>query len=1318
MANVQVNIPLRGRNWSENQISTCRQQAPAANVTRPYKVNFATLFRYARRTDVIVLIISTLSAIYGGALIPMMPLIFSRFASSFVKIGGGTNESIKDSLTHNLLWFIYMAINLFIVMFIATLGFTRSGENITRRIREQYLGGLLRQELAFFDDLGVGECTERLTADINAIQKGISEKIARTLHALSTFFTAFVIGFFLLPELTGMLVWSVALGVGLIVTSSYLSRVIKRKSLEATAKAATISEEAISSVRNVKALGAEEKFTEQYMENLSVASQWNARQKTLMGITLGLVIGANYLNISLALWQGTRFLVEGKATFNDVFIIELVMTQALYALTGISNHLETFTQALAAAQRVYKTIDRKSVLDATSNTGEKPRLTIGDIELRDVSFRYPSRKGMVLKSINMQFLGGKTTAIVGASGSGKSSIVDLILRFYDPQQGQVLIDGHDLKDMNLGHLRRKIGVVNQHPSLFAATIRQNIEYGYGPWNPPETFGKQPLEKDSFRQGPESTRLDLVISAAATANAHDFIRKLPNGYDTFIGDRGFMLSGGQKQRITLARALVSNPDILLLDEATSAIDTESEKRIVANLRRQADCRTCVVIAHRLSTIKAADNIIVLSHGSVVEQGTHEDLMEHRGAYFELVKAGSSGGLNVEEPPPPLNDDEIFMIDSVHANETNPDLEALAEEQPSNDVADEEIGLAPAKGQYSLKTLLRFAAQLNKDAVFINIVGLFCCILAGLEESTNAIFFGKSTVSLSLPPDRYRELSHQIAFWAKMYLMLALVQMGVFSGQGWLFAISSERMLRRVKRETFRTILRQDVSLFDKSESSTGHLLQLLSTDTVHLCSLSGATLGLLLITLATLVSAIGIALNWGWKLALICMATIPLILACGYLSVSILSKFQEKTSVALYAAANTAVEAISNRRAVAILTREAVVWKQYHDSLKRLSKSSFATSVKVALLRATCEAIIYLCMALGFWYGGTLLASGEYTSVQFFITFSSIIFGARSAGVIFSFTDDLSKAGQAARRVKTLFDRKPQIDTWSQDGIMTENVIGAIEFQDVYFRYLGNGPYILNKINLTIKAGEHVALVGPSGSGKSSIISLLERFYNPTSGNILVDGIDIATLQIGKYRSFLALVSQDIALYDGNLKDNLMMGINPETVTNTEVVEACKLANLQDFIISLSEGLSTKIGTKGCQLSGGQKQRLSIARALLRSPRILLLDEATSALDSTSEKVVQEALSKASAGRTTITVAHRLKTIRHCDKICFLEGGQIVEEGTHEELMVLAKRYSEFVNLQDMSRPRVRRIKMDADLLTPLVIAGPSRPRMNRAVTSV
>ncbi|KAL8659085.1 MAG: hypothetical protein Q9226_000613 [Calogaya cf. arnoldii] len=1269
----------------------------------PIAVNFKTLYRYATRNDLIIVVISALAAIGGGAVMPLMTVLFGQLAGVFQNFLMGTlsTSDFKSELARFTLYFVYLAIGEFVLIYVCTVGFIYSGEHITQKIREQYLAAILRQNIAFFDKLGAGEITTRITADTNLVQDGISEKIALTLTAVATFFTAFVIAFIKYWKLTLILSSTVFAITAIMGGGSSFIIKYNKQSLESYALGGTVAEEVISSIRNATAFSTQDKLARQYDKHLTEAEKWGLKLKIALAIMIAGMFCVIYLNYGLSFWQGSRYLVAGEMNLPDVLTIMLAIMIGAFSLGNVAPNAQAFTTSVAAAGKIFNTIDRVSPLDPKSEEGDKLGNVEGTIELRNIKHIYPSRaEVVVMNDVNLIVPAGKTTALVGASGSGKSTVVGLVERFYEPVGGEVYLDGHKVSGLNLRWLRQQMSLVSQEPTLFGTTISGNILHGL-------------IGTKHENASPEEKK-ELIVNAAKMANAHEFVSGLPEGYETNVGERGFLLSGGQKQRIAIARAMISDPKILLLDEATSALDTKSEGVVQAALDVAAKGRTTIVIAHRLSTIRTADNIVVMSQGRIVEQGTHDELLEMKSAYYNLVEAqrlsAEKEAEDMEMDDKQEETNEVFKVAS-HLSNTGAHLTRTNTEKSTGNNLDhattnrslrarltrtatgksvservlEDRG-TDNKAEYSLWTLIKVVGSFNRKETYLMLVGLFFSIIAGGGNPTQAVFFAKAIVALSRPPSMYAQLRHDVDFWSLMYLMLAFVQFIAFCGQGVAFAYCSERLVHRARDQAFRTMLRQDIAFFDKEENSAGALTSFLSTETTHLAGMSGTTLGTILVVTTTLVAAIALSVAIGWKLALVCTATIPILLACGFFRFWMLAKFQERAKKAYEGSASYACEATSAIRTVASLTREDDVWEHYHQSLVLQAQKSLRSILKSSLLYASSQSFMFLCIGLGFWYGGTLIGDREYGMEAFFICFSAIIFGAQSAGTIFSFAPDMGKAKQAAKELKILFDRKPAIDSWSTDGERLNHVNGTIEFRDVHFRYPTRPEQpVLRGLNLTVKPGQYIALVGASGCGKSTTIALMERFYDPLSGGIFVDGKDVSSYNINDYRGFLALVSQEPTLYQGSIRENILLGADREDVPEEAIIQACKDANIYDFIISLPDGFATIVGSKGSMLSGGQKQRIAIARALLRDPKILLLDEATSALDSESEKVVQAALDAAAQGRTTIAVAHRLSTIQKADIIYVFDQGRIVEQGTHDHLLRVRGKYFELVNLQSLEK---------------------------------
>ncbi|KAI1819258.1 ABC transporter [Xylaria intraflava] len=1253
------------------------------------KTGYATLYRYATRNDLIIIFVSTIAAIAAGAALPVQTILFGHLQGTFEGYLNGQvpRDHFTSQMDSLVLNFVYLAIGEFVTVYIATVGFIYTGEHISAKIREHYLESCMRQNIGFFDSTGAGEVTTRITADINLVQEGLSEKVSLTLSAVATFGSAFVIGFAFYWKLALILTSVVFALLFVMGGASFFVVKYTKQNIHAHAIGGSIAEEVLSSIRNTVAFGTENRLAEKYDEYLKVGEYYGFRKSSAVACMVGGIFLVIYLSYGLSFWVGSSYLIQGIIPLSTILTVMLAIVIGAYNLGNIAPNLQAFGTAVAAAAKIFNTIDRVSPLDPTVDEGKKLDQVEGSLRLQNVRHIYPSRpEVVVMKGVTLDIPAGKTTALVGASGSGKSTIVGLVERFYDPVAGQVLLDGHDISTLNLRWLRQQISLVSQEPTLFGTTIFHNIRYGL--------FGTKFEDESAEKQR------ERVIEAAKKANAHDFISALPEGYETNVGERGFLLSGGQKQRIAIARAVVSDPKILLLDEATSALDTKSEGVVQAALEAAAEGRTTITIAHRLSTIKDAHNIVVMSQGAIIEQGNHNDLLLKQGAYYNLVTAQN---IATVQTPGNEGDDEKESDDAQLIQKTSSDQSGgRYSEDPDDNIAARlkrsstqgSISSRILKGRkseelpkYGVWTLVKLIASFNKEEWKLMIWGLFWAIICGGGNPAQALFFAKQILTLGVPITDANK--HQVKtdsdFWSLMYLVLAFVLLIAHLAQGVAFAKCSEVLIHRVRDRAFRAILRQDVAFFDKEENTAGALTSFLSTETTHLSGLSGVTLGTLLTITTTLVSSIILGLAIGWKLALVCVSAVPLIILAGYLRYHMLALFRLRSKTAYEKSASFASEAISAIRTVASLTREADVLAQYRDSLALQQKASLISILKSSLLYATSQATLFLAFALGFWYGGTLIADREYNLFQFFVCFMAVVYSAQSAGAIFAFAPDMGKARQAACELKTLFDRKPTIDTWSHDGEAVRGIDGKVEFRDVHFRYPTRpGQPVLRGLNLTVNPGQYVALVGSSGCGKSTTIALLERFYDALAGGVFVDGKDISSLNIKQYRSFIALVSQEPTLYQGTIKENILLGTNDE-VTDEAVEHACREANIFDFIMSLPEGFNTVVGTKGALLSGGQKQRIAIARALVRDPRVLLLDEATSALDSESEHVVQAALDKAARGRTTIAIAHRLSTIQRADVIYVFDQGRIVESGTHSELMHLNGRYAELVNLQSLQK---------------------------------
>jgi ATP-binding cassette subfamily B (MDR/TAP) protein 1 len=643
-------------------------------------------------------------------------------------------------------------------------------------------------------------------------------------------------------------------------------------------------------------------------------------------------------------------------------------------------------------------------------------------------------------------------------------------------------------------------------------------------------------------------MKLVQEAAKTANAHSFIEKLPEGYHTKVGERGSRLSGGQRQRVAIARAIVSNPKILLLDEATSALDSESEHLVLEALSSAAKGRTTIVIAHRLSTIQKADLIVVMEHGRVTEQGTHESLLAAGSTYASLVKAQNLHQDSARKPErtTQLAREKTAQSDVLHGEgKQKQTIKHLVEDS-------------------SLLGLSKLVWKINEPEHWYLICGILCGFVAGAGFPVQGIFFGNAIMSLTAP-----ELSnggHSLNFWAVMFLMLGLVLLLAQSLQGYCFAMAGSALGSRARSQAFASVLRQDVAFFDREENSSGALTAFLSSEATKLTGISGNTLGSISNSIVTLLGAIAIGCSFGWKLGLVATATIPVLIACGFMRTWIVLQVERRFKRATVAA-GIASEAVSAIRTVAALAMEDIVSKRYAESLGSDLRGNLLFEFAGALTYALSQSLVIFVNGLLFWYGGTkLIGTGEYTMQQFFICYVAVVFSAQGAGAIFSYAPEIAGAQEAAVRLKYIIESRPTIEETDSDGHPVQDVLGDIRFQQVAFSYPSRpDSQVLRGVDLELPHGQFIALVGGSGSGKSTVLNLIERFYDVTSGAVMVDGDDIRNLNLKSFRQDVALVEQEAALLGDTIRDSLIS--DNEDIDDMSIEEACKAANIYDFVVS-------------------------------------------------------------------------------------------------------------------------------------------------------
>ncbi|KAL6888374.1 hypothetical protein ACP4OV_009400 [Aristida adscensionis] len=1213
---------------------------PPRAAAKPLLRSFASVFMHADATDVVLMALGLVGAVGDGLSTPVLLILCSHIYND---LGNGPDrlQQFSSRMNENARNVVFIAIGTWVMAFLEGCCWTRTAERQASRMRARYLKAVLRQDVEYFD-LRAGSTSEVITSVSNdslVVQDVLNEKLPNFVKNCAFFFGSQTVGFILLWRLTLVALPSLLLLIlpGLLYGHIFIG--LARRIREQYTRPGTIAEQAVSSVRTVYSFVAERSIMAQFSATLDESARLGVKQ----GLAKGVAVGSNGVTFAIyafAIWYGSRLVMYHGYQGGNVFAVSSSIIVGGLALgSGLSN-IKYLSEASSAAERILEMIQRVPKIDSESDAGEELANVAGEVEFKKVEFSYPSRPECpIFISFNLRVPAGHTVALVGGSGSGKSTVIALLERFYDSSAGEVTLDGVDIRRLRLKWLRAQMGLVSQEPALFATSIKENI-----------LFGKEDATEEE------------VVAASKAANAHTFISQLPQGYDTQVGEHGVQMSGGQKQRIAIARAILKSPKILLLDEATSALDTESERIVQDALDLASLGRTTIVVAHRLSTIRNADCIAVMQYGEVKELGSHDELIaDQNGLYSSLVHLQQIRDSREAGEVDGTSSTSVVGKSSNHSISRRISATSRSSSARSiGDVADVDNTTTKLPVP-SFRRLLMLNAPEWKQAL----MGSFSAIVSGAIQPTYAYIMG-SMISVYFLTD-HEQIKDKTRTNALIFVALAVLSFLINIVQHYNFGAMGEYLTKRVREQLLAKILTFETGWFDRDENSSGAICSQLAKDANIVRSLVGDRMALLIQTASAVLIACTMGLMTAWRLAVVMVAVQPLIIACFYARQVIVKSMSKKSVQAQSESSKLAAEAVSNLRTITAFSSQDRILRLFDQAQDGPRKESIRRSWVAGFGLATSMSLLTCSYALDFWYGSRLMAQHHITSKELFQTFLILVSTGRVIGDAGSMTTDLAKGANAVASVFAVLDRETEINPDNPKGYKPEKLNGEVDISGVDFAYPSRPDvFILKGFSLSLQPGKATALVGQSGSGKSTIIGLIERFYDPLRGVVKIDGRDIKTYNLRALRRHIGLVSQEPTLFAGTIRENIVYGT--EIASEVEIENAARAANAHDFISNLKDGYDTWCGERGVQLSGGQKQRIAIARAILKNPAILLLDEATSALDSQSEKIVQEALDRVMVGRTSVVVAHRLSTIQNCDLITVLEKGVVVEKGTHAYLM--------------------------------------------------
>ncbi|MFF7254918.1 ABC transporter ATP-binding protein [Streptomyces microflavus] len=1113
------------------------------------------------------------------------------------------------------------------------------------------------------DELSTGQVVGRATSDLQLIQ-GLLFMLPMTIGNVLLFIISLVIMAWLSLPLT-----LVALAVAPALW--FIARRSKARLFPATwyaqgqaAAVAGVVDGAVSGVRVVKGFGQEDQETGKLREvsrRLFAGRLRTIRLNSRYTPALQAVPALGQVAmLALGGWLATR----GEITLGTFVAFSTYLAQLVGPVRMLAMVLTVGQQARAGVERVLELIDTEpSMKDGTK---ELPADAPAGIEFDDVRFAYDEERP-VLDGFSLTVEPGETLAIVGASGSGKSTVSLLVPRFYDVSHGAVLIGGHDVRELTQTSLRSAIGLVPEDSFLFSDTVRSNIAYGF----------------------PDATQ-EQIEQAARAAQAHGFISALPDGYDTTVGEHGLTLSGGQRQRVALARAILTDPRLLLLDDATSAVDARVEHEIHEALKQVMAGRTTLLIAHRRSTLQLADRIAVLDGGKLAALGTHAELERTSPLYRRLLtdpdelggtspghrpqrgEADPDGGRALQQELDAEFDAERGVTPqlwirkeeerdaAVAGMPASPELLAQVEAlPPATDTPQvDEARAVRSEDSYGLRRLLRgfrnpLLLALGLVAVDAG-MGLLLPVLIryGIDEGVNQVAMG--------------------AVWAASAIALAVVvvQWVAQTGEIRMTGRTGERVLYSLRLKIFAQLQRLGLDYYERE--LTGRIMTRMTTDVDALSTFLQTGLVTAFVSVVTFFGIMVALLVLDIQLALVVFATLPVLIIGTF--------FFRRSSVKAYELARERIsgvnadlqESVSGLRIVQAFGRE-------HDGAARYAaRSDHYRQARVrgqwlisiyfpfVQLLASVAAAAVIIVGAGRVDNGTLTVG----ALVAFLLYIDLFFApVQQLSQVF---DGYQQATVSLGRIQELL-REPTSTADPDEPLDVLSLRGEIAFEDVSFAYGKEEEEALTGIDLHIPAGQTVAFVGETGAGKSTLVKLVARFYDPTSGRVTADGTDLRRLDMTAYRHRLGVVPQEAYLFPGTVRDAIAYGL-PDA-TDARVEAAARAVGAHEMIATLEDGYLHEVAERGRNLSAGQRQLIALARAELVDPDILLLDEATAALDLASEALVNQATDRLTGRRTTLVVAHRLTTAARADRVVVMDQGRVAEDGTHDELLALDGRYA-------------------------------------------
>ena len=1239
---------------------------------------FKVLGHLSGKLDIFLMIFGVICTAFSGCSTSLSGLLLGHTINSLTVLLGLNGAEydkkiveLEKPLNKFILYFILLGIFTFVANFFMLFLWGYSAMKQMNVLKTKYFELILNQEQSFFDENNSFEFSNKIQSQLEQIESGLGDRFSQIILMVSEIIAGFTIGFLTSWKLTLIICASFPVIIISVVISDYFSKKLVLKAKDLNDRAGGISEELLYNIKTVTSFCNFEWELNRYSQLIDEMNKFDRKRIIIQSLAFGLLYVASFISIAVCIIVAAKMIIAkeinpaSKKPYNSGDIISVLscVLNVIYSVSGLGPNFQIIRKSSIAASDYFYLLSKYKEKDRELDTICPPRETFkGKIEFKNVRFQYPhdNTKKVVLDNFNLTIEPGKKIAIVGESGCGKSTTINLIERLYDVGGGEILIDGINIKKYDLNYLRDLIGYVQQEPVLFNFSIKDNIIFG--------------REKKLEKMGDIDS---MIREACADAYIKDFIERNEDKYDYIVGIKGSRLSGGQRQRIAIARAILMKPKILILDEATSSLDNRSEKQVQKALDNITQKNiTTIVIAHRLSTIKNSDLIYVMKDGKIIEKGKHDELLELNGNYASLVKSQLSPeeieklSVKLKKGTSSISSDKAVMKDTFKDDDDisliDPDI-----------MSTKDSFLIAEKEASKIKIEKRKLWSLISDHKCDLIIGIISGLLYGAMSPFVGFVMGQTINALS--SGEPAKLTSQSYKYFTIYMVLGIIGGLTIFIRMWKLQNLGLIISIKIKKKIIEKYLELHMSFFDIDTNSPGSLATKLAIDSNQLDSLVLDLLGGILSCTSSLLLSFILGAVYNIYCTLVLYAFLPFIIYGMVKKGDYKDNGRESNKLLKIEAGNILSESVVNIKTIFSFNFQKRALELYANILN-IEKKQF---LKSALMQGFC---VGGGLAANHFGVGTLFKLAYLLLKKRTITFERLMNclyiianACDSLTAILRNMGDSKKAKLAYKSVFDTLDTEVKISPFYNNNwykISPENIKGKIEFKNVTFSYPTKPEkLILKDLSFSINAGQNVAVVGLSGSGKSTIIQLIERFYDVNKGEILLDGKNIKEYNLYELRKKIGLVLQEPSIFKRNIYENILYGKLDAKKEN--VLDVAKRAKIQHKLM-----VNDYEDNKN-PLSGGEKQRVAMARAFLKDPAIILMDESTSAMDKETENEVLHNFFQIMKGKTCINVSHRLSSIIDSDVILVLDQGKLVERGNHKELIKLKGKYYTLYNYSEI-----------------------------------